>query len=60
MESSAKTRSAEPIAIITTTIGVIHRLPSRLTVSLAPWNSLVTGTSLRSARNAMFSSNSTL
>src|SRR5947209_7166618 len=31
MESSAKTRSTDPIAIITTIMGVNHRLPSRTT-----------------------------
>jgi hypothetical protein len=37
IESTANSRSAEPMATITSSIGVIIRLPSIFTVYLWPW-----------------------
>ncbi len=43
IESTAKSRSVVPIAMMTMSIGVMNRLPSSFVVSLSPWYSSVVG-----------------
>ena len=52
IESSAKSRSVLPSAMITISIGVINRLPFSITKSFVPWKSSVEGKRFLTKRSA--------
>ncbi|CAM5353967.1 hypothetical protein SVIOM342S_09888 [Streptomyces violaceorubidus] len=58
MESSAKSTSVVPMASITTSIGVMIRLPFSSIHSLVPWYRSATPKPRSAALRSLFSSNS--
>lgn len=60
MESKAKSRSVAPMAPITSSMGVIMRLPLILVNSLSPWYLSEAGRNRRASRTITLSASSLL